>query len=122
MIAGLRQVDTNKETAQKAADYEGSACQVSNADGKTDPSEVWGAGGWRRIKSLLHNSSFSRCQSGAGDNMSVCGMTCAFVTLKVFLFFVFFLKRARRFFVRANNLQHKKHFGKLLIERETIKS
>lgn len=86
---------------------------MSSIQSRREDRSIWSLGGWRRIKSLLQNSSFSQCQSGAGDNMSVCGMTCAFVTLKAF-------KHGRHFLFRQIIWSHKKYFGKLLIEREIM--
>lgn len=80
MIAVLRQVNTNKETVQQQT-MKDLHVKYPKQTGRQIHLK---SGRWRRIKSLLLNSSFSQCQSGAGDNMSVCKMTCAFVILKAF--------------------------------------
>lgn len=76
----LRQVDTNKEMVQQQT-IKDLHVKYPKQTGRQIHLK---SGRWRRIKSLLLNSSFRQRQSGAEDNMSVCEMTCAFVILKAF--------------------------------------
>lgn len=96
----------------KAADYEGSACQVSKADGKTDPSKVREGGGGEELNPFHKTHLSARFRMELGTTCLSVRLHAHFSHLRPFKHHVWF------FFPPMQIICTTKTFSELLIGHE----